>query len=193
MPGPFEASVLSLAFGVCDMALVTETGAGLANADAFITLAFADAYHTAKGNTTWTGTDALKENAIRRATTYLSNSYTWKGLRSHGRSQALMWPRAGIWDQEGYGIPSDQIPIEIQNATAEIALRELVTPGAMNPDFVASDLVKKETIGPMSVEYALASVSADAQRPVLLIVRDMVSQFLEAGAGNSIVGSSFRA
>lgn len=175
------------------MALITETGAGLANADALVSLAFVDAYHTAKGNTTWTGTDALKENAIRRATDFLCNSYTWKGLRTHGRSQALMWPRAGAYDQEGYGIPPDQIPIEIQNATAEVALRELVTPGAMNPDFVASDLVKKETIGPMSVEYALTSVSADAQRPVLLIVRDMIGQFLDSAAGNSIVGSSFRA
>jgi hypothetical protein len=174
------------------VALVVETGLGFADADALISVADADAYHTARGNSAWTGADAVKEPAIRRATAFLSNSYRWAGGRTHGRRQALAWPRGGVVDEEGIGIESNEIPIEIMDACAEIALRELITPGAMNPDFKASELVKSEKVGQIAVEYALSSMNADGQRPVLLIVRDMITQFLAVGVGNSIVGSSFR-
>lgn len=177
------------------MALVVEDGTGKADADALISVLDATAYHAGRGNAEWasaTYDESDRETAIRRATAFLSNSFTWAGLRTHARNQALAWPRSGVVDQEGNGIKSDEIPIEVSDACAEIALRELVTPGAMNPDFTSSDLVKREKIGAIEVEYALSNTSADAQRPVLLVVRDMVSQFLKAGAGNSIVGTSFR-
>lgn len=174
------------------MSLTVETGTGSALSDALISIVDADAYHTARGNTAWTGADADKEAAIRRATAFLSNSFIWAGLRTNGRSQALAWPRGGVVDQEGNGIESDEIPVEIKDACAEIALRELVTPGAMNPDFTASEMVKREKVGPLETEYALASVSADAQRPVLLVVRDMISQFLASGAVKTIIGRTTR-
>lgn len=177
------------------MALVVEDGTGKANADALISVVDATAYHAGRGNAEWaseTYDDDDRERAIRRATAFLSNSFTWAGIRSKNRKQALAWPRSGVVDQEGNGIKADEIPIEIADACAEIALRELVSPGAMNPDFTASDLVKREKIGAIETEYALSNTSADAQRPVLLVVRDMVSQFLKAGAGNSIIGSSVR-
>lgn len=177
------------------MALTVETGAGLPDADALISVVDATAYHAGRGNAAWssdTYDDEDRERAIRRATAFLSNSFTWAGIRSKNRKQALAWPRSGVVDQEGNGIKADEIPIEIIDACAEIALRELVSPGAMNPDFTASDLVKREKIGAIETEYALSNMSADAQRPVLLVVRDMVSQFLKAGAGNLIVGSSVR-
>jgi hypothetical protein len=174
------------------VALIVETGAGLPNADALISVAFADAYHQALGNTAWTGDDAAKEGAIRRATAFMSNSYVWAGNRTKGRAQSLAWPRAGVEDAECYGIKIDEIPIEVKNATAEVALRELVSPGSMNPDFTASAAVKREKVGQLEVEYANASISADAQRPVLMAVRDMIGQFLKAGGGNSLVGEAYR-
>jgi len=177
------------------MALTVEDGSGIPNSDALISVLDATAYHAARGNAAWASvsySEGDREAAIRRATAFLSNSFTWAGLRSHNRNQALAWPRSGVVDQEGNGIDSDEIPIEVSDACAEIALRELVAPGAMNPDFTSSELVKREKVGQIEVEYALSSTNADAQRPVLLVVRDMVSQFLKAGAGNSIVGTSVR-
>jgi hypothetical protein len=174
------------------LALIVETGAGLPNADALISVDFADTYHQARGNATWTGDTALKEAAIRRATSFMSVSYAWAGNRTKGRAQALAWPRAGVEDEECYGIPIDEIPIEVKNATAEIALRELVSPGSMNPDFTASAAVKREKVGQLEVEYANSSISADAQRPVLMAVRDMISQFLKKGAGNVLAGEAYR-
>lgn len=175
------------------MSLTVETGSGSATADALISLAACGDYHTARGNADWTGTDALKEAAIRRATAYLSNGHQWDGLRSHGRSQALAWPRAGVVDFEGYGIPSDEIPVEIVHACAEAALRELVEPGALTPDVVLSDLVKREKVGPLETEYANSAVSVEAHRPVMTIVRDLISPFLAKTGGSGIAGSVYRA
>lgn len=176
------------------MALTVETGSGSATADALISLAACGAYHLARGNAGWTGADADKESAIRRASAVLSMAYPWAGMRSHGRSQALAWPRAGVVDREGYGILATEIPVEIVSACAEIALRELVSPGAMSPDVVPSELVKREKIGPMETEYANTTVGADAHRPVLIAVRDLVAPFLSVSSGaGSIIGKAYRA
>lgn len=174
------------------MALIVEDGSGMTNADAFISVAYADAYHTAMGNTTWTGVDALKEGAIRRATAFLSNSYQWQGYKRQGRPQALAWPRVDVVDCEGWGVAFDAVPVEIQKATAEVALRELVTPGSMNPDVVASEQVKREKIGQLEVEYLNANTSAQAARPILLIVQDIIGPLLRKGAGNPLVGEGYR-
>lgn len=174
------------------MALVVEDGTGRADADALITLASANAYHAAQGNASWTGSDADKETAIRRASAHLTNSYGWQGLRRNGRDQSLAWPRVGVVDAEGLSIAIDEVPVEVKNACAEIALRELVSPGTLNPDFTPSEMIKREKIGPMETEYENARLDADAARPVLLIVRDMISQFLAAGSGSMLAGSTYR-
>ncbi|MFA7308193.1 MAG: DnaT-like ssDNA-binding protein [Hyphomicrobium sp.] len=176
------------------MALTVETGAGLSNADALISLAGADAYHLALEHSTWTGADADKEAAIRRATSYLSNSVIWSGVRTRARDQALAWPRAGMIDREGYGIGSDEIPIEIERAAAELALQELVSPGSMAATVTASDAVKREKIGQIEVEYANAMATAAAHIPVLTIVRDLIAPFISSkAAASNLVGESYRA
>lgn len=168
------------------MSLIVETG--------FWDVTGIDAYHVSHGNADWAaGDQADKEAAIIRATAYLSNSYQWQGWKRNGRPQALAWPRVDVVDCEGWGVAFDEVPIEIKYATAEIALRELVTPGAMNPDFTASEQVKREKVGELEVEYTNSNTSADASRPVLLVVRDMIGGLLRKGAGNSLVGPAYRA
>jgi len=174
------------------MALTVETGAGLEDADSFVSVDMFKAYQGKIGNDLTDYSDDLIEQALRRSSSFLSNSFTWQGFRTHGRDQALSWPRSGAVDQEGWGIKSDEIPTEIINAVCEVGWREVEDPGSMNPDFKATELIKSEKIGPMSTEYALSDTSPDALRPVLTIVRDMVSQFLATGAGSSISGSSYR-
>lgn len=174
------------------MALVVEDGSGLPNADAFIGVAYADAYHAAMGNTTWTGDNVLKEGAIRRGTAFLSSAYQWQGSKREGRPQALAWPRVGVTDREGWGVDYASVPIEIQKATAEVALRELIAPGSMNPDFTQAEMVKREKVGQIEVEYLNSSTSADAKRPVLLVVRDMIGQFLARCGGSALAGATYR-
>ena len=76
------------------MSIIVEDGTGLTTAVAYVAVADADAYHTAMGNTAWTGTDAAKEIALRRATQYLDNRYTYRGTRLTS-TQALEWPQIG--------------------------------------------------------------------------------------------------
>jgi hypothetical protein len=175
------------------MTLTVETGAGLADADALVSLADCDAYHTAQGHADWTGPDADKESAIRRATTHLSRAVTWTGVRTHGRAQALAWPRSGCVDGEGNGIASNEIPGEIADACAELALIELATPGALSPVVTPSDAVKSETIGPISVEYALPTASVNEHRAKSAAVMDLIRHFVCSGGLSSVVGRLYRA
>ncbi len=62
----------------------------------------------------------------------------------------------------------------------------------MTPDFIESDLVKSERVGEIAVEYARTNNSAEAARPVLLMVRDLIGQFLVTGGSNPMVGTVYR-
>ena len=116
------------------MALITTPGS--ATADSYASLAEAAAYHTARGNSAWTGTDALKEAALIRATQWLDGRYgdQWPGTRRYLRAQALDWPRVDAYDRDSTYIDMETIPPEVRNAVAEAALRELTTPGTLSPD-----------------------------------------------------------
>lgn len=176
------------------MALVVETGTGEADSDAFVSLTDMNTYAEDHGLTDWTGAADSpaddKEAAIRRATRYLSTGFSWKGYKTNGRSQALAWPRSGATDGEGETIGSDEIPVEIVNACCEIAVRELVAPGYCTPDVVTAERVKSERVGSVSVDYA-PSFSAEASRPAILIVQDIVGGLLSASS-NPLVGSAVR-
>ena len=123
----------------------------------------------------------------------MSTAFAWQGIRTYGRLQALAWPRAGVVDREGYGIASNEIPTELKAAVAEIAFRELASPGTMTPDFTASTLAKREKVGDIEVEYAFGSMTADTIRPELTVVSDLVGQFMVSTASaSSLVGTATR-
>ena len=117
---------------------------GSATADSYATLAEANTYHTDHGTTAWTGTDALKENALRRAVDWLDFTYRtrFSGSRADDRDQNLEWPRDNAYDIADVFIVNTEIPIEIKRAQIEAALRELVAPGSLSPDYTASEQLK---------------------------------------------------
>ena len=174
------------------MALTVEDGTAKADADALWSLADIDSYHSDRGNTDWTGTDAVKEGAIRRATSYLSDHFDWMGSRTEGRSQALSWPRSGVVDREGETIADDEIPVEIQYACAEAALRELVDPGSLAPDFTPTERLTEVRVGPITVKYDDTRTEADAARLVALRLRDLIAQFLSLYQTSRLSGGSYR-
>lgn len=144
------------------MALVVEDGTGLATAESFISVADADARHTALGNTAWTGTEAVKEAALRRATAYMEQSYRsrWKGTRLL-RDQALSWPRYGA-EADGYTLESTYVPDDIANACADLALRALTAD--LNSDLTRA--VIRDKVGPLETEYAPHSPEAVRYRSI---------------------------
>lgn len=122
--------------------LVVEDGTGLPNADSYLSIASADVYHAAMGNTDWASVPAaLKEAALRRATQYLDTRYNWRG-QPLTTTQALVWPRTSV-----------QWPVKrVQDACAELALRAAAL-GSLYTDQDAA-AVTQETVGPISVSYA---------------------------------------
>jgi hypothetical protein len=110
------------------MAFTVEDGTGVANANSLCSVAVADAYFTERGNAAWTGADSLKQIALIKATDYIEARW---GRRLYGTvidvMQALCFPRTGIAN-----VDEDEVPLLVQRACAEYALRALTKP--LQPD-----------------------------------------------------------
>ena len=179
------------------MALTVEDGRGLPNADSFISLDYARTRWQSYCYDLSAFNELQQEAAIRRATQYLSESFRWKGLRRYDRNdshgyQALAWPRYGVYDREGAYIEDDVIPREIMQATAEAAWYELNDVGGLQPSYIAHDRVKMEKAGPVTITYDTSRQDAWGSRPVLLLVMDLIGEFLDERSGNRYSGISIR-
>lgn len=165
------------------MALTTEDGTGLANAESLCAVAAADAYHAARGNAAWASltTDA-KEQALRRATDYMQQTYRlmWAGDRRF-IGQALDWPRVEVprRDFDDY-YPDDEVPAEVQRACAELAYR-----GRAGADLLADAgrKVVEQTVGPITTKYAQGSPSAKRYAAV----DALLAPFLRSPKGGGMV------
>lgn len=120
------------------MALTVETGEGLPDADAYVSVADCEAYAVDHG-LAFAGESADREARIRNATKYLDNEYTYKG-NEQTDTQALSWPRT---------VAPGTIPRNIIAACCELACKA----GDLWQDVDAS-AITSETIGPMSTTYA---------------------------------------
>ena len=179
------------------MAFVVETGAGLSNANAFISVAYARQYWSDRGRDHAVHSDEDIEHAIVRATQYISESHRFKGYRKHNRTssvgyQALEFPRQELFDKEGYWVNSDSIPREVEWATAVVAWQELTDPHSMQPAYESHQRVKSEKVGSIAVEYDVSQKTAISARPVLLEVKDFIGQFLLPGFSNAMAGRAVR-
>lgn len=159
------------------------------------TTAGADAYHTARGNSTWTGLDAVKEVALLRASEYLDARYEslFSGFPVDRRAQVRSWPRSDAFDIYDDAIPADEIPVEVEHATYEFALIELVTPGRLTPVVTQSDRKKAVAVsGAVSVTYADAA-GIEAYRPVITAVDGVLAPLLVSeSAGSFLAGRIVR-
>jgi hypothetical protein len=137
------------------MPITVEDGTGLASADAYVSVAEAEAYAAARGAGFPTPLTA-QEQAIVRATAYLDARYggAFTGQRLRSREQALAWPRSGAVDAEGAAVDSASVPREIRNAACEAAIRELATPGGLAPDLERGGAIKSLQAGSVEVVYA---------------------------------------
>lgn len=159
------------------MALIVEDGTIVAGAESYISVANADSYHDKRGNSAWDAV-ADKEAMLRRATDYMVQNYraSWKGVRVSA-NQALDWPRSAVYLQGTSIYPetalsSSVVPLEIQNACAELALRAAAED--LNPDLDRA--VVSETVGPISTTYDAHS----AQKKRFLAVDAMLRPYLKS-------------
>jgi hypothetical protein len=121
------------------LALIKETGAGLANANSYADVADGNAYHDGHlYATAWTAaTDAQKATALVMATRLIDAEYQFGGVQTTD-GQALAWPRFRcsdpdrdpmvrtssllIWEN---WLPENLVPKNVIAATCELA-RELL-------------------------------------------------------------------
>ncbi|MEI7535343.1 MAG: DnaT-like ssDNA-binding protein [Verrucomicrobiae bacterium] len=121
------------------LTLIKETGAGLANANAYADVADGDAYHDGHlYATAWTAaTTASKTTALVMASRLIDAEYQFGGVMSVD-AQALQWPRYRCPDPDrdatlGVGllltsekwVPENTVPKTVVQATCELA-RELL-------------------------------------------------------------------
>src|SRR5215831_14513681 len=103
--------------------LVTTVGPTL---NCYASVAFADQYDAdrpSNGSTnTWTDADGDEKSAsLLWATKQLDIMFVWNGYVADP-VQPLLWPRAGLLTRNHMrNLPFDSIPLEIQNATVELA------------------------------------------------------------------------
>lgn len=138
-------------------AFVVEDGTVVANATSYVTLAFADDYLSVKPAATTTTWDALadadKEDFLMWATRLLDQRTIWSGVK-YDSDSALQWPRAGVYDRDGLPVATDEIPLQVQQATVEVAFHlvtENVDPSA--PGSAAAGGVKSQKLGPLEIVY----------------------------------------
>nr|BDD45291.1 hypothetical protein 13 [bacterium] len=131
--------------------IVIEDGTGVSNANSYVSEAEADAYFTARNNTTWASkTQAEKEAALIYATVYLDGHYYWVGHIAN-ESQSLGWARTWAYDSEGREIPSNIVPQRVKDACCELALYALSNP--LTPALARGGEVKRQKVGSLEVEY----------------------------------------
>lgn len=147
------------------MSFIAEDGTGLTDANSFISVEYADAYFSDRGNAVWEDLDeGQKETALVAATDYIIMRF---GLKLSGRItytvQALPFPRSYSYSDE-----IGSVPVALKKATAEYALRASQAPLA--PDLTYDDTgrlytKKREEVGPIVEETTYASITGSA--PVL--------------------------
>lgn len=159
--------------------MTVEDGTGLVAANSYISIADCDTYHTDRGNSAWTGTDAVKEAALIKATQYIDGRYRkrWKGIILSS-TQALCWPREDIYDERDEEI--EGIPQLLKYAVCEAALKALTDD--LNPDLERGGRIKREKVGPIDTEY----MSTAPARTSMPVISDLLSGYLK-GKGFRVV------
>jgi hypothetical protein len=135
------------------LTLIKETGAGLANANAYADAADGDAYHDGHlYGTAWTAaTLANKEKALVMATRLIDSQYQFNGVKAN-EVQALQWPREGCRDvdsEDGW-IESNLVPTVVRDATCELARELLIVDRTAAP---AGEGLKYDNTGTTQVGY----------------------------------------
>lgn len=101
---------------------VVEDGTGLPNATSYVSLEEAnDILTTNIHNTSWDALgDSDKERLLAWSTSLLDAKADWEGQKAYP-SSALRWPRKYVVDRDCIAIPSNVIPLQLKQATAQYA------------------------------------------------------------------------
>jgi len=162
--------------------LVVETGAGLSNANVYRSVADADTYHeNHSGSTDWSGAEnADKEKAKITASQYLDIKYSgrWRGTKASS-TQAKAWPRIDVYDDEGYYIPSTEIPQQLGDAEDELALKIIEGDNLFEDIDTPGDIAsERNVLGPL--EESITYVAGKSQTKKYTLIEALLKPLLDS-------------
>jgi len=162
------------------MTFTVETGAGLAEANSYVSVADADAYHDLRQNLDWDDlTDAQKKASLVYATSYIDAKFEWPGYIKTS-AQALDWPRSSATDNESRIL--DGIPAKLKEAVCELALVHF-SEQKLNQTFDRGGAIKSEKVGSLQVEY-FDGAAAGLTYPFL---DNLLSSLIMTGSAGGVV------
>lgn len=164
------------------MALVVETGEGLADAESYLSVSDCTAYDAAHNAVAaWASADtAARERALRLATQYLEVEFNqrWLGERLT-ETQRLAWPRTGV-ELDGQLVEDGTLPRALLDATAELAVRAVS--GSLMPDISEPGSIAAESVKVGPIETSTTYVGGKSQTPDMRIVRRLLRGLVTGGS-----------
>ena len=137
------------------MPVVVEDGTIVANANSYNTLAELREFALARG-IALSAVDATLTKELTLAMDYLESLRDkYQGIKI-SQDQPLQFPRIYVI-VDGFAVPSDEIPALLKQAQCQLVI-EIENNVDIMPTFL-EPAIKKETIGPISTEYAVSNGS----------------------------------
>lgn len=127
-------------------------------------------YHEARGRSVAEWEEPEINAQLLVASEWLDNTFRDKfdGWKVAPTTQEREWPRTGVVDFYGYAVSSASVPVQIERATYEAALRLLTDPDMLSRDVAPTPYKRVSIDGALSVEYAgQAAASLATHIPII--------------------------
>lgn len=158
------------------MALIVEDGSGLANAEAYASVAFADDYCDKRGIAIWaTYTTTQKEARLRNGAEYIDNEFRGRFIGvKRTDTQARQFPRFQLEDEDGRYVSHESVPTPVAQANVEAALRDDLHLVIEKPGSITAEA---KEIGPLKKSTSYGG-SGRSQTPYYPKIRKLLAIFL---------------
>lgn len=152
-------------------------------------------YHTARNRDVSSYLDAAVESAKLIASEWIDARYrmSFDGRKVGMRDQVREWPRVGALDANGYVIAAALVPTEVENATYEATLKQLITVGSLSQDWTPTKYKRASVDGAVSVDFTSFSTVREVQTR-FAVIDEILSPIL-TGRGDDapFSGPAYRA
>ena len=130
------------------------------------------AYHAARGRDVTAQDDDQIEIALLVASEWLDGMFEWPGYKVGTReTQTRSWPRSHVQDVDGWPVNHLVVPVEIEQATYEVANRWIAEPTVLTPDYTPEKYKRVSIDGALTVEYrGLDAAQVQKQFPILGVI-----------------------
>lgn len=160
--------------------LTVETGAGVENANTYVSESDATALLALDPFVTnWAALSAdAKAQYLIKATSLIDSYFNFRGTRVW-KEQALAWPRSGAFDNDGVEILENEMPAVLKKATATLASLIVAANPEAVPDTQGFTRIKADTIE--------LDIAPSDRAPVMPDAIKMMLRTIGARTGSSVV------